>query len=86
MSLVHVGSWWVQIRRPKHSSKAAEIQRNPTGSTVAAVQPAADVPAALERLMDIDGPALLHVVLENETNVWPFVPPGQSNSVMMEGT
>ncbi len=45
-----------------------------------------DVPAAIEKLLAHEGPALLHVILENETNVWPFVPPGQSNSVMLEGT
>ena len=45
-----------------------------------------DVPAAIDKLLAHDGPALLHVMLENETNVWPFVPPGQSNSVMLEGT
>ena len=49
------------------------------------VDSAADVPAALTRLLAHKGPALLHVVLERDTNVWPFVPPGQSNSVMLEG-
>ena len=45
-----------------------------------------DVQAAVASLLAHKGPALLHVVLEQETNVWPFVPPGQSNSVMLEGT
>ena len=31
------------------------------------------------------GPALLHVVLDDQTNVWPFVPPGNDNSSMMKG-
>jgi len=50
------------------------------------VESRGDVPDALARLLAHDGPALLHVILEKETNVWPFVPPGQSNSVMLEGT
>ena len=50
------------------------------------VSSAADVPAALEKLLAHKGPALLHVMLEQETNVWPFVPPGHNNSVMLEGT
>jgi acetolactate synthase-1/2/3 large subunit len=50
------------------------------------VSSAADVPAALTKLLAHKGPALLHVMLQQETNVWPFVPPGHSNSVMLEGT
>jgi acetolactate synthase-1/2/3 large subunit len=41
--------------------------------------------AAIERLLRTKGPVLLHVVLDREANVWPFVPPGKSNSTMMMG-
>ncbi len=44
-----------------------------------------DAPAAFERLLGEEGPMLLHVPIEQEANVWPLVPPGGSNSVMMEG-
>jgi acetolactate synthase-1/2/3 large subunit len=41
---------------------------------------------AIERLLsDDEGPMLLHVLIDQEANVWPLVPPGASNSKMMEG-
>jgi len=40
---------------------------------------------SIERLMSTKGPALLHVVLDPNANVWPFVPPGQPNEIMMHG-
>ena len=47
---------------------------------------AADVPAAIQRIHHSEGPLLVHVVLERETNVWPLVAPGKSNAHMIEET
>ena len=43
------------------------------------------VPEAIKRLHEDTGPLLVHILLDKEANVWPFVPPGKSNSVMLEG-
>ena len=42
------------------------------------------VGGAIERLLYSDGPQLVHVVLNNTTQVWPLVPPGGANHEMME--
>ncbi|BDY06938.1 acetolactate synthase 2 catalytic subunit [Ferrimonas sp. YFM] len=42
------------------------------------------VEEALEQLINSDGPFLLHVSISEKENVWPLVPPGASNSDMME--
>ena len=39
---------------------------------------------ALQRLLNSDGPYLLHVSISEEENVWPLVPPGAANNQMME--
>ncbi|MGJ8580678.1 MAG: acetolactate synthase 2 catalytic subunit [Psychromonas sp.] len=39
---------------------------------------------ALQRLLNSDGPYLLHVSISEEENVWPLVPPGAANDQMME--
>lgn len=38
----------------------------------------------LQRLLDSEGPYLLHVSISEEENVWPLVPPGAANDQMME--
>ena len=43
-----------------------------------------EVPA-INWLLSSSGPALLHVVLDQRANVWPFVPPGADNSTMLIG-
>lgn len=43
-----------------------------------------EVPAALTRLLAEKGPILLHVKIDSKENVWPLVPPGKSNSDMMD--
>lgn len=48
------------------------------------VTTAAEVPAAIDRIFSTQGPLLVHVVLERETNVWPLVAPGKSNADMLE--
>jgi len=40
--------------------------------------------AALTRLLESDGPYLLHVSISEAENVWPLVPPGAANDKMME--
>lgn len=42
------------------------------------------VEAALDAMLNSDGPYLLHVSIDELENVWPLVPPGASNSQMME--
>jgi acetolactate synthase-1/2/3 large subunit len=42
-----------------------------------------DVHAGLEWLLSTDGPALLHVPIDSQENVWPLVPPGKANHEMM---
>jgi acetolactate synthase-1/2/3 large subunit len=43
-----------------------------------------EVPAAIERLLASDGPTLLHVRIDPGENVWPLVPPGRSNEIMLD--
>lgn len=42
------------------------------------------VESALDTLLNSDGPYLLHVSIDEYENVWPLVPPGASNSQMLE--
>ncbi|ELY6247148.1 acetolactate synthase 2 catalytic subunit [Cronobacter universalis] len=42
------------------------------------------VEAALEAMFNSEGPYLLHVSIDEAENVWPLVPPGASNSQMLE--
>jgi len=42
-----------------------------------------DVQDALQWLLATDGPALLHVLIDSQENVWPLVPPGKANHEMM---
>ena len=46
----------------------------------------ADVPGAIDRLLKTRGPILAHVRIDPAENVWPLVPPGKSNSDMMEAS
>jgi acetolactate synthase I/II/III large subunit len=43
-----------------------------------------EIPEAVRRLRDDTGPLLVHVCLAPEENLWPFVPPGRSNSDVCE--
>jgi acetolactate synthase-1/2/3 large subunit len=45
-----------------------------------------DEATAIDRLVHQPGPLLAHVLVERETNVWPIVPPGKTNAVMLEET
>ena len=44
---------------------------------------AADVDAAIETLLAMPGPALLHVAIDAHANVWPLVPPNRNNAQML---
>lgn len=44
------------------------------------------VDAALDALLNSEGPYMLHVSIDEHENVWPLVPPGASNENMMEKT
>jgi acetolactate synthase-1/2/3 large subunit len=43
-----------------------------------------EVAGAIDRLLAAKGPILAHVRIDPRENVWPLVPPGASNSQMME--
>ncbi len=40
---------------------------------------------ALQALMATPGPALLHVAIDQQANVWPLVPPNHNNAQMLDG-
>lgn len=42
------------------------------------------VEGAIDALLNSDGPYMLHVSIDEYENVWPLVPPGASNSQMLE--
>jgi acetolactate synthase I/II/III large subunit len=48
------------------------------------VEHRSEVASAIERLVTQPGPALAHVLIHQEANVWPIVGPGKSNSEMMD--
>jgi acetolactate synthase-1/2/3 large subunit len=44
-----------------------------------------DEDEAIDRLLESEGPALLHVRIDREANVWPLVPPNAANEEMLVG-
>ncbi|MGB7801855.1 acetolactate synthase 2 catalytic subunit [Buttiauxella sp.] len=42
------------------------------------------VEAAIDTMLNSEGPYMLHVSIDEYENVWPLVPPGASNSQMLE--
>ncbi|MDH5824738.1 acetolactate synthase 2 catalytic subunit [Luteimonas sp. RD2P54] len=42
------------------------------------------IDAALQRLLAVPGPALLHVAIDPTANVWPLVPPNHNNAQMLD--
>ncbi|MGL4859025.1 MAG: acetolactate synthase 2 catalytic subunit, partial [Enterobacteriaceae bacterium] len=46
----------------------------------------AEVPDALQALLQSEGPMLLHVAIDELENVWPLVPPGAGNETMLESS
>jgi acetolactate synthase-1/2/3 large subunit len=43
-----------------------------------------EVSAGIDKLLATKGPVLMHVKIDPQENVWPLVPPGKSNSEMIE--
>ncbi|OAN12636.1 acetolactate synthase catalytic subunit [Photobacterium jeanii] len=60
-------------------AKAFDIQ----GKTITRKE---EVAPALAEMLASDTAYLLHVVIDEEQNVWPLVPPGASNNDMLENT
>lgn len=48
------------------------------------IEQAEEVAGAIEWLLNTEGPALLHVMIDPMANVWPLVPPGKPNHKMMK--
>lgn len=82
---------WQEVFFEENFSEV-DLRDNPDFATLArgfgidafSLAPGADPQAALQQLLDHPGPCLLHVPINPMANVWPLVPPGQSNAVMME--
>jgi acetolactate synthase-1/2/3 large subunit len=45
-----------------------------------------EVEPALKEMMESETAYLLHVVIDEDENVWPLVPPGAANQDMLENT
>ncbi|MEF1295904.1 thiamine pyrophosphate-dependent enzyme, partial [Vibrio parahaemolyticus] len=45
-----------------------------------------EVEPALKEMLASETSYMLHVLIDEEENVWPLVPPGASNSDMLENT
>ncbi|PMM38755.1 acetolactate synthase 2 catalytic subunit [Vibrio splendidus] len=60
-------------------AKAFDIQ----GKTITRKE---EVEPALKEMLESKTAYLLHVLIDEEENVWPLVPPGASNSEMLENT
>jgi acetolactate synthase I/II/III large subunit len=43
-----------------------------------------DIIPGVEKILSHEGPLLVHVPIDPQENVWPLVPPGKSNTHMME--
>lgn len=71
-----------------------DLSDNPDFSAVAAgfgiagmtIDKATEIESGLNFLRQTQGPCLLHVQIDRRHNVWPLVPPGQSNEIMLENT
>lgn len=48
-------------------------------------EPGCDLPVLLEKILDEPGPCLINVPIGKDEEVYPMVPPGASNSVMLGG-
>jgi acetolactate synthase-1/2/3 large subunit len=71
-----------------------DLSDNPEFSSVAQafgipaikITEADQVSGAIDQILNTDGPLLVHVLIDPKANVWPLVPPGKSNSQMMEAS
>jgi len=84
---------WQELFFDKRYSEV-DLSDNPDFAAVAAafgiqslhVDRADGVEAALQALLAVDGPALLHVAIDTAANVWPLVPPNRNNAEMMDAS
>jgi acetolactate synthase-1/2/3 large subunit len=82
---------WQQLFFEERYSET-DLSDNPDFITLASafdipgrsISKAAEVSAALEEMLTSKGPFLLHVQIDDRFNVWPLVPPGASNSDMID--
>ena len=85
---------WCANGRNYSSTRAPEIDLydNPDFAEVArafgveafTIHSRDEVPGAIQRLLNATGPILAHCLIDPRENVWPLVPPGKSNTEMME--
>lgn len=62
----------------------AQVARS-FGIEAKSIERAAEIEEGIAFLESTKGPCLLHVKIDPRANVWPLVPPGQSNEAMIEG-
>ncbi len=53
------------------------------GLTAMTIEKASEIKSGIEFLQSASGPCLLHVKINPRANVWPLVPPGESNVAMI---
>ena len=84
---------WQELFAEERYSEV-DLSDNPAFATVAAafgldsicVDHPDAIPAALDRVATTRRPLLVHVRLQRDVHVWPFVPPGSPNHHMMDPT
>ncbi len=82
---------WQEVFFDKNYSETT-LDDNPDFALVAkafqidafSVNTADEMDAGIDRLLNTNGPVLMHVKIDPNENVWPLVPPGRSNADMME--
>ncbi|WP_394132437.1 acetolactate synthase 2 catalytic subunit [Shewanella maritima] len=82
---------WQQLFFEQRYSET-DLSDNPDFVTLASafdipgrtIHKACQVEDALDEMLTSEGPYLLHVAIDDAFNVWPLVPPGASNSDMMD--
>ncbi len=82
---------WQELFFNKNYSEV-DLSDNPDFAAVArafgieafTVTKRSEVPAALTHLLTAEGPIFMHVKIDPKENVWPLVPPGKSNSDMID--
>lgn len=85
-----VRQWQTIFYEGNHSE--VDLSDNPDFAAIArafgleafTVEKGEEVPGAIERLLNNEGPILAHVKIDPRENVWPLVPPGTAISNMME--
>lgn len=85
-----VRQWQTLFFRGRHSETI--LEDNPDFLMLAqafdipgeSIEKGSEVNDALDRLLNAEGPYLLHVCIHENENVWPLVPPGAKNDEMLE--